>query len=798
MTPFAVATPLLYLACASALLWGVHRGVHPLSRRAAAVLFLLPLVLTGRAMLTGRVFAQYHLAFGGEPLHAIANRYALPPAVGIYHDLAMQIVPWNQAVRWSLQHGVWPLLDPFLLCGDPLAGSAQPAPYYPVNLLALLLPLPWALTFMAALQLLLAALGAFLYLRELACEEDAALLGAAAWTLSALVVFWIGWPLGAALSLAPLLLFTCRRLARAPGGRSAAWTAIALSLLLLAGHPETAAHLVVIGILAGIAETAACHRTAWRGWLPVLGWGALAGGVALGLGAIFLLPILDVVGQTADAQVRLATESLHTSVPAAEALRLLGGLLAPPPRGSEGLERISAYAGSVLWPLALYGAWRGRTRARWLLVALGALGLAAAARAPGVPEVLARLPLFALAFNDRLVLLGALAIALLAALGADAWTRRADRALPALALGVAVVVGAFAGWTLATSRPTPEQATDARLWLLGWALPPLVGAALLLVGRRHAEKTVLALLAVLLLARSLESGSLYPALDAAAFYPPVRPLRGLPDPAPDPYRVIGDSYDLLPNTATMWGIEDPRGYQALHHVRFQAVRDLWARSDWWTTALAPPRPFLSFLNVRYLLAAGQQQPPGWKRVGRGLRVSLWENPRALPRAFLPRRLRLGHDGAAILREMAAATDFADVAWIEPPGATLPAALTTLPNARGTLSVRERGAGLHLTADLERPGWAAISQTAWRGWRAIDETGRELPLGYANGAFLALRLPAGRHEVDLDYRPRAFTVGLAISGATLTALLVSGLLALARRRAAVTLAAPAAAAAPPAG
>jgi uncharacterized membrane protein YfhO len=125
---------------------------------------------------------------------------------------------------------------------------------------------------------------------------------------------------------------------------------------------------------------------------------------------------------------------------------------------------------------------------------------------------------------------------------------------------------------------------------------------------------------------------------------------------------------------------------------------------------------------------------------------------------------MGVEHGQRLREMAAETDFARRAWIEPPGGG-PRQPVERQNARGWAAVERRGTGLLLRARLRQPGWVVVSETAWNGWRA-RQGGRDLPLGIANHAFLALELPAGFHEVELFYRPRAFDLGLALSGATL--------------------------------
>ena len=79
MTPFlyAFGGTLLYAAVAGALLAAGHRLLAPLSRRAALLLLLLPLLFTGPALLTGRVYAPIDLPFMADPMKAIAAEHGI-------------------------------------------------------------------------------------------------------------------------------------------------------------------------------------------------------------------------------------------------------------------------------------------------------------------------------------------------------------------------------------------------------------------------------------------------------------------------------------------------------------------------------------------------------------------------------------------------------------------------------------------------------------------------------------------------------------------------------------------------
>jgi membrane protein YfhO len=798
-----LAATALYAAFAAALLALSHRLIVRLTWRAALALALLPLCFTGRALLTGRVYAPIDLAYNSPPFEPYASQYGIGDgARGILVDLYSQIIPWRQAVRYAIHHGEWPLWNPFILCGDPLAGSAQPAPYYPVNVLSLLLPLPLALTFGATAQLFLAALAAFLYLRDLGCRELPAVFGAVGWAFCSFVAFWLEWPLGVTVSLVPFLALAARRVVLRPGWPSALLLTAVLASVVLAGHPESVVHVVALGAALGLVEAASVPP---RRWGAIAGWAAAGGALALALSAVFLLPLVEVLRQTAQWLLRQSTPALAAPAPAADAWRHLMASLVPSmsqalPRGSARplLEPlVSAYAGSVLWGPALYGLIRGRWRGRFALAALGAAGVCAGARMPWLYPFLGRLPLLSMSLNDRLVFAGAFATVVLAALGVEAWLRAAEEGKPtraawelAGACSTAVLVYAAALTQLVpSSRAAGFSEPEIERWL-AWSVVPLVAAALaaaLPAAARRSRRPFLWAAAALVLAlaiqRTGEMGTYYPTAPARAFYPRVPPLDALPPPqSGEPWRFAGQGFQLVPNQAGFYEIEDVRGYQALFHLRFTDLLPLWANPKprgWFVTVSDVSQPFLSLMNVRYVMTPRDASlPPHRRLVASGPSSLLWENRRALPRAFVPRKVRLGLPAGQEVEEMKTVADFSRHGWIVPPGDGGPP--REMLNGPGWVATRHRGLGLEMTAEMVDQGWVIITETAWTGWRARLD-GREVPLGIGDHAFLALAVPRGTHHIELFYRPRSFELGLALSSAALALIAAVSLIRAVRRQ-----------------
>ena len=257
----------LYAATALTLLLLAHHFISPLSPLSAAILFLLPLCFTCRALLTGGVYAPVDLIYISEPFIGMKQLVHVGDVYGSLSDVACQMLPWRAAVRNTLLGGEWPLWNRFILSGDILAATAQPAVYSPFTLIALILSPAISMTYTAAIFHFLAALGAFLFARELGCREQPAWFGAAAWSFCTALTIFVLWPDGQAFALFPLVLIGTRRVALQPGVRSAAILTVAFTLMIFAGHPETLVHTVTLAIPYGIflmAARTAQHRQGHR------------------------------------------------------------------------------------------------------------------------------------------------------------------------------------------------------------------------------------------------------------------------------------------------------------------------------------------------------------------------------------------------------------------------------------------------------------------------------------------------------------------------------------------------------
>lgn len=773
----------VYFGSAAAVLWLAHRFVRRLSAGVAIFAAFAPLLLTGKALVTGGLYAPIDIVYQGEPFAAHRAEAGIEKTqTPLLSDVVYQGIPWRKAVREAAKSGRWPLWNRFIMAGTPLLAAQLSSAFHPGTWIGFLLPLPQAWTFDMAFRFLVSLVCALLFFRELELGNLPSLIGACGWAFSDFLVFLSGHPQSPAIGPFPLLLLGLRRLAREPGRGAAAVTAAALLLMVAAGHPESLLHTVAGAGIYFVAELLAAG-TGRRGRAILVS--LVTGALVLGLSAASLLPFLEILPRTQELLDRTGSVS-GEPVPAALGTSLAHSLtfLLPYAYGVSGQGRVESYlarpaggyVGALLLALAVIGALAGR-RERWVFLLYVFLGLAVFVSLPPVAGIVSALPLFSISLNHRLVFLAAFGVCALAALGAEELRQgKAGGRFAFACLGLAALLLLFFAVRL---RPLlalemPREFLAGRI--LFQVVPLLAGALLVPWALRQRKGSLAAggLLVLFLAARGLEARTVHPTYPARAFYPRLSLLEAIP--RGDPYRVVGVGYELVPGASAIYELEDVRGYEMTTLASLVETFPLWCvrQAVWFNRVDDPTKPFLAFLNVRYVISApGGPVPPGWRVLAQEPGGWLLENPKALPRVFAPRRIYRETDPARQRQRLFSIADFAEAGVVES------ASVSEMENGEAKVGITGyTGQSLELSVDSGKGALVATSVTAWPGWR-LTLDGKEWPLLRFNRAFLAFEAPSGKHSAVLRYWPRSFTWGLAISSASLLAALV--VLAKPRRR-----------------
>jgi Bacterial membrane protein YfhO len=768
----------VYFATCALAFFLVNRFVARGRPVVALLISLGPFLLTGKAMLTAGVYAPLDIAYQAYPLAAHREEMGIKDTRSpILGDVVSQFIPFRKAVRDAIKNGRLPLWNRFALAGEPLLANTQPAVLHPGTVIGFLLPLAQAWTFEMSLRYFLALLAMYLFLRELGCRDLPSLLGAAGWCFSDYLVFFAGWQHSAAAPPFPLLLLGLSRLVREPGYRSVALTVAAILLIVTAGHPETLLHGVAAAGVYFLFELAFAGRGRRR--RPLL-FSLVAGAVALGLSAVLLLPLLEALPHTAEHFVRSGWYAhVDKSVSLAESLRRSIPDVVPYAfgvsghgRGAIGFGEPAGYVGAVLLPFAVVGLF-SRQREKWAIAAITFVGLAMWAKLPVVTDLISSLPLFDIGLNERMVFLAAFGVSALAALGAETFLEKNDGRVLFVAV-LATMVAVFALYLVV--RPTLLRLEMPDTFLRGRLLAQLVPLVLLagavavsLMKKRAAPALAFALL-LLVVERGVEAGRLYPTFPNRAFYPPLAVLDPIPREAP--YRFTAVSFLFIPNVSALYELEDVRGYEAMTFHPLTDTFPLWCvpQPVWFNRVDDPTTPFLSFLNVRWVLVpADFVVPPGWRTLSEGDGTRLLENPRAFERAFVPRFLRREKTTEGQRDAVVSITDFAERGVVagDPPA-------DWTPNGVATVRIESyRPQRLELAIDARSDAVVGTSIPAWPGWK-LEIDGRGAPLVAYNRAFVGFAVPAGVRRAVLTYLPRGFVHGAAISVVTVLAVVIAHL------------------------
>jgi hypothetical protein len=202
------------------------------------------------------------------------------------------------------------------------------------------------------------------------------------------------------------------------------------------------------------------------------------------------------------------------------------------------------------------------------------------------------------------------------------------------------------------------------------------------------------------------------------------------------------------------------------------------------------KPLLDILGVRYVVTDGPDRPgDGWtlKLVGKlpqavtirgrpieSLRFAIYENPNALPRAYVVGRA-VRSNGSRV----------ESMRGLDPRREVLYDGPDPLPPGQRTeflpATVREYGPQrVVVEAELDAPGILVLTDTWAAGWTVRDDFGTKRPLLRVNLALRGVPLEAGRHRLTFAYAPPLLIPGAL---ASLLAAAILGIVSLRARGAA---------------
>jgi hypothetical protein len=740
-----------------------------LTARRAILLFAALAILT----------AFYPAFFGELPVPAGGARLIVPGGSppedrnDELGDVPTQFLPWTTAVADAYRAGRLPLRFAANGCGTPLWANPQAQAVTPTTLFSILFGSAWGFGAAAAFKLFLAAAGGYFFARARALSHAASAWTGLAFGFAVQMTAWMHFPHTWPIALLPFALLALERLASGRRGGFAATTAV-VALLLCGGYPEGEFFVALCGC-AWFAALLLSRRDPAGVRLRRAGLAAAAALLGLGLTAAYTLPAtLAIARGERSVQVARWVRTLEPSFSARDFVRpptywdVTRFWVVPEAQGNPRDEdkfgpysfagRASGYAGVLVLAFALATFfWRKAPRTVRLAragVVLSALYLLwypplvfLLQATPGISHVATRLT------SNRANAILVLLVALLAGFQLD--RIRAAGRTAATPVALAIVLAA----TALVFRE--HQLSPERLPLTAWRsvrflLPAiLLLAAFLLATVRSTPRRLRALAAFLLAATALDLARIgarfNPGTQRADYFPVTPKVRALQEASRGGR--FADSGISLTGMAAMYGLEDLRAHDPVAPADYQDVLAATAGytgpGDYTARVANLEAPILAFLDTRAV-------------VGPGAEVRARTGP--APQAILPDELAGSSDSGALLRALAAETDFLRRAHVvgENESFSGPARLVSY--------VQPRPEEIRVRIEADSPRVLVVPVTTDGGWTA-RAGGRPLATFAANGAFLAVRVPAGATEVVCRYTPPGFRTGLGVSAGSALVLAV---------------------------
>ena len=730
---------------------------------------------------------------------AVRGQLVLCPDDGWLTNLPLRMTVAREVLGAHL-----PLWNPYIFGGFPLLGAAQAGILLPLNWYFLFLSAPVAMNLAVLSTYALAGVGAYLFARRSGANVFGSIITGVVWQWSGFLIAHIGHTnMIQAASLLPWLLWAIDAYAVTGRRSRALMLATLVALQTFAGHPQALAYSLLLTATYA-AYMALENRTLRSRYLRAVAM--VAAGLALA--AVQILPTLELAQNSLRAEVSYEFFT-SLSLPPKFLLTffapyLFGGgdgrFFSAPYIGPAFYGEYAGYVGVTTLTLAIAAPLikRDAQTKFWSFVAIVCLGLALGQFWPfGLYHAVFHIPplnLFRVPARHLMEVDFALAVLAGRAVSAVSITQNRKR-VAAVVFVVSVGVLVFTCLSVTAWRPSDFRLEQGLLHAPELFLPVTVAVAgtvtlwIFARGWRAGRVLLFVIVAVDLSLWGQSSGwRLSPLRDGALWQEPpavaflrqregdekqFRVLSLLPPPDPNVtyaasrLGITEDVLTLQPNTYMVHGIQNAAGYDTFGLERYSRLADdmkLWGDLTHPERSLTDGREF-DVLNVRYLLAKHfAADASRWQPVAQVGEISIYENLRALPRAWLATSVvELPEDA---LLKVIHTGKFADGRPWEP----LRTALMDAPLQmnfggeeveRKAEVVRYEPNRIELQTECATSSVLVLSENYYSGWRAYID-GKLVPTLRVNYNLRGVALLPGDHSISFVYRPKSALLGLVIS------------------------------------
>lgn len=705
-----------------------------------------------------------------------------------YGALAYPNIHFHHEMFWQ---GEIPFWNPYSNCGQPFLAQWGTMTLYPGALIYLLLPLPWSLSLFCFAHVWLGGFGMYLLARRWTNTNFGGALAGTTFVFNGVMFASFVWPnYLVTLGWMPFVVLLAERAWR-EGGRWIVGAAIASALQMLSGAPEV---ILFTWLITGALWAADALR-APVSTLPLLRRIVFIILLTSGLVAVQLLPFYELL-QSSHRDTAFGSDKWQLPlwgwgnflVPLYNAFETPSGQYYQYDQGFLS----SVYIGGLAIAFMLIALFRWPDVRVWILFLVGALSicLAFGDQTPVFTTLRRAIPLFGIArYPVKFLFVVAFVVPLLAGCGMAALVR--SRLRLGLHLAGAVVL---AGMLMLSWAAREHKFVDYGSWpenfrgnvdyswnksAPGKSMPDGVA--------NTAARAALFVAAMALLSISLRGNKTSPVFALAGLALIAFDVRfHTPNQNPAlPARLFTQSFwteEPKPEFGQTRVLITPEAEDFLTYVSSTNAQRVWEfkrRAEWSSLNLIDRVPKVNgsstlqtreqqlvqttLYSMTNRLPSGLLDHLGVAYISRSNAPAEW-SPRntALPFITAGQQVR-------VMSEQEALALMTNSSWnpkqtvLFPPDANSSAS-TSGPVSTTISSSKITPHKIEAEIDAAAPTVAVIAQSFYPAWRATVD-GAEVPLLRANVAFQALQVPAGKHQLQVEYSDAKFRLGIMISAAT---------------------------------
>lgn len=677
-------------------------------------------------------------------------------------DPVRQQYVWKKLSIDMYKKGQLPVWNPYEMAGKPLLANFQSGVFYPVNFILFLQPFFMSWSIYILLQLILAAIFMYFYLRLFRLTYTSCILGTFTWIYSGFFISWLEWGniVHTALWL-PMILLAVHKLIENSSRR---WEFVWFFALIgstcaafFAGHLQSFFYMSVF-LIPYILLLWFLRGRNLKKLFSLFTYLV----IFITVTSIQWVPTLQFI----DLSGRVSDQSFNNPgwfMPYENLIQFLSPDFFGNPStlnyfGVFNYGEFIGYTGILSLLCVLYAVFFRRDRKTYFFAFILIVSLLFALENPiSLIPFIFKFPFISTAQPTRLLILTCFSLAVLSSFGLDFFQRKKSKMyIPILVIGV--ILASLWASILFFPQIFPgdnELAVSKSNLRLPTGLYIISSCLLLIYSRarlKRIQQVLLIAVIAIALADLLRFGWKYtPFVDKSYVFPSTQ-ITSYISRDSGLFRIAAtDSQILPPNFATAYGISSIEGYDPLYLNNYASVIAANERVDhsiaepFGFNRIITPRNiesnFMNFLNVKYILSFNNLDKTRYELILKEGKTKLYKNKEVLPRVFFVKNLVYLPDKAEIAKRMHV-TNLEDTAFLQGDPKN------NMKYSQGSVSIREYSPNkIVLETQNKGDGLLIISDVYYPSFRAQVDS-NDAKIMQVNNAFRGIEVPKGAHVVTL--------------------------------------------------